>query len=206
MKHVAELKTFLEERIAELKEEIEALQEELDTYEQAMESVDGILMKESFKSAADLLKQPIEPVEPKFKPVAEISKPEIAPIPAKKVKIEKEEHPIRSKMGKLLGSVSISGNTISIIPEKDMVVPVNAPPFSSFFEGKILDRMQKEDEGEIKEGKISGDAKITMSVIKDDDDNIKNIIIQNFRGYDRKMDIINTITWTFRTIYEEQNK
>ena len=64
--------------------------------------------------------------------------------------------------------------------------------------------METEDDVAIKQGKISTADKMVVNIIKDEADNIKNIIIQNFRKYDRKMDIMNTITWTFRTIYEEQ--
>ena len=196
MKHVADLKSFLEERIAELKEEIEALKEELELHESALGSVDAILSKESFKSAADLMKHR---EEPKFKPISE-------KIPVEEEESEKEEFEIKDKMGQLLGLISIFGNTISIIPEKDLAFSIQAPPFRSFFKGKILKRMETEDEVAIKQGKISKADKMVVNIIKDEANNIKNIIIQNFRKYDRKMDIINTITWTFRTIYDEQTK
>ncbi|MHA1266796.1 MAG: hypothetical protein ACTSRS_16285 [Candidatus Helarchaeota archaeon] len=194
MKHVADLKAFLEERIAELKEEIEAFQEELEIYEHALENIDAILTQESFKSAADLLKKPGKAET--ISSIKEESK--------RKEKMKKEEYQIKSKMGKLLGSISIFGNTISIVPEKDMAFPVSAAPFRSFFEGKILDRMQNEDEIDIEAGKLAESDKLLVNILKDEEENIKNIIIQNYRSYDRKMDIINTITWTFRTIYDEQ--
>lgn len=196
MKHVAELKSFLEERIAELKEEIEALREELELHVSALQNVDAILVKESFKSAADLMK---ESKEPKFKPISEKT-------PLKGEKVEKQEFEIMNKGGKLLGLISVFSNTISIIPEKDILFSTKAPPFRSFFEGKILNRMEIEDVSAIKAGNLSKEEKISANIIKDEADNIKNIIIQNFRKYDRMMDIINTITWTFRTIYEEQMK
>ncbi|MFX1296392.1 MAG: hypothetical protein ACFFD2_16255 [Promethearchaeota archaeon] len=195
MKNVAELKSFLEEQIAELKGEIKALQEELKLHEKALESVDAILSKESFKSAADLIKLP---EEPKFKPISEKN--------IEEKEEEKEEIIIKDKVGKILGRVSIFGDTISIIPEKNLKFSSKAPPFRSFFEGKILKRMKVEDEKAIQAGKLSKADKITVSVIKDAVDNIENIIIQHFRKYDRRMDIINTITWTFRTIYEEEKK
>ncbi|HUX99659.1 MAG TPA: hypothetical protein VMV49_08905 [Candidatus Deferrimicrobium sp.] len=196
MKHVADLKSFLDERIAELKQEIEALQEELEVYERAMEGVDAVLTTESFKSAADLIKEKEGPV---FKPISEkFSK--------KEEKSEKKEFEIKDKLGKLLGIISVFGNTISIIPEKGLLFLSSVPPFQSFFEGKILKRMITEDEQAIKEGSLAEAEKISVNVIKDDADTIKNIIIQNFRKYDRMMDIVNTITWTFRTIYEEETK
>jgi hypothetical protein len=196
MKHVADLKAFLEERIAELKQEVEALQEELETLERAMEGVDAILTTQSFKSAADLVKEKEGPV---FKPISE-------KISVKEEKIEKKEFEIKDKLGKVLGLISVFGNTISIIPEKGLTFLSSVPPFRSFFEGKILKRMITEDEEAINNGELSESEKITANVVKDDADNIKNIIIQNFRKYDRMMDIVNTITWTFRTISEEETK
>ncbi len=199
MKHVADLKTFLEERIAELKEEIETFQEELEMFEKALESIDAILVKESFKSAADLIKQP---KEPKFKPLSE-------QIPVKKEKqekSEKEEFQIKTKLGKILGLISVYGETISIVPEKGMEFSVNAPPYRSFFHKKIMTRMKNEDEAAIGAGKLPDSEKIVINLIQDDAENIKNIVIQNFRNYDRKMEIINTITWTFRTIYDEKTR
>lgn len=196
MKHVADLKSFLEERIAELKEEIEALQEELELHKNALKGVDAILSKESFITAAELVKKP---EEPKFKPISE-------KFPAREEELEKEEFQIRSKAGELIGLISVFGNTISIIPEKDFTFSTTAPPFRSFFQGKILERMEGEDEDAIKAGKMAGADKIAANVITDEFNNIKNIIIQNYGKLDRKMEIINTISWTFRTIYEEQFK
>jgi hypothetical protein len=198
MKHIADLKAFLEERVAELKEEIAALEEELQTYEKALEGVDIVLTKEGFKSAADMMKAPASE-EPVFKPISEA-------IPEKKEKVEKKEYPIKDKIGKMLGKASVSGNTISIIPEKDLKFSAQAPPFKSFFSGKIINRMETEDDKAIKDGTLSKTEKITFDVIKDDADVIQNIIVQNFRKLDRMMDIINTITWTFRTLSEEQAK
>ena len=195
MKHVADLKTYLEERIAELKEEIEALKEELELHEKAIQGVDAILAKESFKSAADLIKIP---EEPKFVPISE-------KLPKEKEE-EKKEFVIKDKIGKTLGKISVFGNTISIVTEKNLKLSSKAPPFRSFFEGKIVKRMETEDEKDIQSGKLSKSEKITMNVIKDENANIENIIIQNFRKYDRMMDIVNTITWTFRTIYDEEKK
>ncbi len=193
MKHVADLKAFLEERIAELKEEIEALKEELELHEKALENVDAILSRESFKSAADLIKAK---EEPKFQPISE-KYPEME---------DKKEFIIKDKVGKILGRISVFGNTISIVPERNLSFSSKAPPFRSFFEGKIINRMKTEDEKAIQAGKLSKNEKITMKIIKDEAENIQNIIIQNFRKYDRMMDIVNTITWTFRTIYDESKK
>lgn len=200
MKHIADLKSFLEERVAELKEEITALEEELQTYEKALGGVDAVLTKEGFKSAAEMIKIPeeteFEPEEPTFKPVSEA-------IPEKQEKVEKKEFLIKDKEGKLLGKASVSGDTISIIPQEDLKFSTQAPPFKSFFWGKIINRMETEDDQAIKEGTLSKLEKISVDIIKDDDDNIQNIIIQNFRKYDRMMDLINTITWTFRKISGE---
>jgi len=200
MKHIADLKSFLEERVAEIKEEIAALEEELQTFEKALEGVDAVLTKEGFISAADMIRTPEEtefkPEEPIFKPVSET-------IPKKKEKVEKKEFLIKDKMDKLLGKVSVSGDTISIIPQADLKFSAQAPPFKSFFWGKIINRMETEDDQAIKEGNLSKTEKISVDIIKDDEDNIQNIIIQNFRKYDRMMNIINTITWTFRKISEE---
>jgi hypothetical protein len=198
MKHIADLKAFLEERVAELKEEITDLEEELQTYEKALEGVDAVLTKEGFKSAAEMMKTSAQE-EPLFKPISET-------IPEKKEKVEKKEYPIKDKTGNLLGKASVSGNTISIIPEKDLKFSAQAPPFKSFFWGKIINRMETEDDKAIKDGTLSKSEKITVDIIKDDADVIQNIIVQNFRKYDRMMDIINTITWTFRTLSEEQAK
>jgi uncharacterized protein YdhG (YjbR/CyaY superfamily) len=198
LKHIADLKAFLEERVAEIKEEIDALEEELQTYVKALEEVDVVLTKEGFKSAADMMKAPPQE-EPVFKPISEA-------IPEKKEKIEKKEYPIKDKNGKMLGKASVSGNTISIVPEKDVKFSAQAPPFKSFFSGKIVNRMETEDDKAIKDGSLSKSEKIAVSIIKDDGDIIQNIIVQNFRKYDRMMDIINTITWTFRTLSEEQAK
>ncbi|MHA1130062.1 MAG: hypothetical protein ACTSQQ_04565 [Candidatus Helarchaeota archaeon] len=195
MKNVAELKSFLEERINELREEIEALQEELELHKRALNNVDAILAKESFKSAADLIKQP---EKPKFKPLAEqtISEEEL----------DRKNFPIKTKTGEVLGHMSVFGNTISIIPQKNLDFSSQARPFRSFFKGKIIRRMETEDEQNIQAGKISESQKISMNVITDEIDNIQNIIILNYGTGDRIEEIKSTITWTFRTIYDELYK
>lgn len=221
MKHIADLKSFLEEQIAEIKEEIATLEEELQTYEKALEGVDAILTKEGFVSAAEMIKAPeksiyeseeseyepeesgYEPEEPESKIAEPIFKPVSGAIPEKEEKVEKKEFPVKDKMGKLLGKVSVSGNTMSIVPEQDLKFSTQAPPFKSFFKGKIINRMETEDDQAIKEGTLSKAEKISVDIINDDNDNIQNIIIQNFRKYDRMMDLINTITWTFRKIAGE---
>ncbi len=195
MKNVADLKSFLEERIEELKAEIEALKEELELHVKALEDVDIILAKESFMSAADLVKQS---EELKFTPVSEKD--------SKKTEEDKKEFIIKYKNGKTLGKISVFGNTISIVPEKDLFFSSKAPAFRSFFEGKIISRMEAEDDDAVKAKKLSDTEKITMNVIMDDKGNIQNIIIQNYGLYDRMMEIVNTISWTFRKIYEEQMK
>jgi len=207
MKHIADLKSFLEERVSEIKEEIEALEEELQTYEKALEGVDAVLTKEGFVSAAEMIKTPegtvFEPEDSEFKEEEPIFKPVSVNIPEKKEKVEKKEFPIKDKIGKLLGKASVSGNTISIIPEKDLKFSTQELPFKSFFWGKIINRMETEDDQAIKEGTLSKTEKISIDIIKDDEDNIQNIIIQNFRKYDRMMELINTINWTFRKIAGE---
>ncbi len=212
MKNVADLKSFLEERVAELKEEIALLQGELEIYEKGLETVDAILGKESFTSAADMIKPK---GEPKFKPVAgkvseEKAEEKVEEVEEKVEEAEEEEEKkefeIKDKMGKILGRVSVFGNTMSIVPEPDLIFSTKSPPFRSFFMGKIIERMENEDEQAIQSGKLAKAEKISVNVIKDDTDSIRNIIIQNFRKYDRLMDLVNTITWTFRTIHDEKSK
>ncbi len=195
MKNVAELKSFLEERIAELREEIEALQEELDLHKRALDGVDAILAKESFKSAADMIGGS---EEPRFKPLATTK--------VEKEEQERQDFQIKSKMGEVLGHMSILGSTISIVPEKGLEFSSQARPFRSFFEGKIVKRMEAEDEQNFQAGMLPESQRISMNVITDERGNIQNIIILNFGKEDRMEEIKSTITWTFRTIYDEQYK
>ncbi|MCP8310036.1 MAG: hypothetical protein L6N94_00835 [Candidatus Methylarchaceae archaeon HK01M] len=187
VKRAAELRLWIEERIAELEGEIEKLRE-------ALAIMDNILRVTSFKVASELAPKPSVQAEPvaivaeKLKP----SEPEV-----------KEVQPIkRSKDGYLMGNVYVSDSKMVIAPASDARLEVSIPPFESFFINRILEGMKNKDEESLSKGKIEAEDMIRYA-IEEENGVIKKITVENYRDKRRLNEIINTVIWTFTRMLEK---
>jgi len=183
----AELRLWVEDRIAKLEDEIDKLREILVI-------IDSILRVTSFKMASDLALKPRDQEEPvaiiaeKLKP----SEPEI-----------KEIRPLkRSKDNYLMGNAYISDSKIVIIPSNDVRLEISTTPFESFFIDRILEGMKSKDREIISQGKIDSKDMIRFG-IEDENGIIKKIIVENYREKRRLNEIINTSIWTFTRMLEK---
>ena len=188
MKEFAELKEIISEKIENLQAKINEMQKELDSYTNILLKIDSILEKESFKTAAELYQEEPKEIEEKISPV----KPG-APILNK-------EFEIKSDGNLILGKMVTDKNTLTITPSDKILVSENAPPFKTFFLGRILKQMEDEDHEAIKNGKLDEEQSISYEAIKSSENTIQKIVIKNYRTYNRMIKILNTISWTFRTI------
>ncbi|MEX2706316.1 MAG: hypothetical protein ACTSSA_02910 [Candidatus Freyarchaeota archaeon] len=166
---------------AYLEEEIEKRKEELERMKRFLSIVDELLMQESFKTAAE---------------VAEVMEKE---------EEEKEVFQILSKDGELLGEMFISENMITIKPNPDYDFSIRAPPFASFFVGKILTGMAAADEELVKEKKLD-EKKALKFKVKAPNDILEEVVIRNYGDQKRVDEIKNTIRWTLEKIYEQESK
>jgi hypothetical protein len=187
IKRAAELRLWIETRIAELEGEIEKLRETLTI-------IDNILRTVSFKVASEIVPQPVVKEEP-VTIVAERLKP-----PEEEFKEVRQLK--RAKDGYLLGNAYISSSKLVIIPASDVKLETSTPPFRSFFINRILEGMKNKDQESVSQGKIKDKEMINYG-IEEENDVIKKIIIENYRDKNRLNEIINTVTWAFTRMMEK---
>jgi len=154
LKEFAELRELISEKIEELRNKIKEMQGELQSYNNILVKIDSILEKESFKTAAELYET--EPKEIKVE--TEPEKPNET--------ITNKEFEIKSSEDKILGKMMVQEDNITITPTKNILIPENAPPFKTFFLGRILKQMEEEDQDAIKSGKIDENQLINYEIIK----------------------------------------
>ncbi|MCF8885244.1 MAG: hypothetical protein L4877_05595 [Aigarchaeota archaeon] len=190
VKSLAEVKEYLEQRIAELEKELALLK-------QIVEVVDEQLVEKSFKKPAitqepkETVKETVPPVkiEPiQFTPEVELGRARI----------------LKSRTGETLATVLISPNEIRFIVNPSINVKVDMKPFSSFLVKKVLEAMNKMDLERVEKGKLPPGQELTYMIVQDGD-RVKEIIVRNFREEYRLREIINAIRWTLETIVEKQS-
>jgi len=187
VKRAAELRLWIEAKIAELEGEIEKLRE-------ALAVIDSILRTTSFKVASELTPQPI-------------AKEESDTIIAEGLKPPEEEFKEvralkRAKDGYLLGNAYVSSSKLVIIPASDVVLEVSMPPFRSFFINRILEGMKNKDQESLSQGKIKSE-EILNYIIEEENNVIKKITIENYRDKNRLNEIMNTASWAFTRMLEK---
>lgn len=124
VKKAAELKLWLENRIAELQEEIERLKETLGY-------VDTTLRASTFRPAIEM----VEEVE-EAKEIPEI----------RELK--------RDKGGQVLATASVTVDSVTVEPKEGVSLRQGTPPFKSFLMGKILQGMKTKDAELVSAGKL----------------------------------------------------
>ncbi len=185
IKRAAELRLWMETRIAELEGEIEKLRE-------ALAMIDNILRTASFKVASELSPQPIAKEEPVT--IAAEKPPEEEFKEVRQLK--------RTKDGFLLGNAYISNSKLVIIPASDVRLETSTPPFRSFFVNRILEGMKNKDQESSSQGKIKSE-EIINYCIEEENNIIKKITIENYRDKNRLNEIINTAIWAFTRMLEK---
>ena len=140
IKKMAELKTYIENRIKEL--EIE-----LANSRHILEIIDEELAEKSFKR----LEMP-------------------KTIPAIKVKEPKTITTLKASSGTPLVSMATDKSSISITPAEGMVFNINTPPFQAFLIKKILEPMQTLDREAVSSGEIEPEEAFSYNLALRDED------------------------------------
>jgi hypothetical protein len=184
LENLATLKSYLERRLnnAETKATM---------YRGFIQAIDSILTQMSFKVAADLLKEGKEAtVEKTAKGAGGIHKAALT-----------------SRVGgTMLGEVTVSGNSMTIVPAQNVNCPTDSGTFNTFFVMKILDNMIEKDKELVKAGKIGEREKMSYQLMKNDDGTLKQIVILNYRDETRLSEITNTIRWTLEKTLEKMSR
>ncbi len=170
VRRLAELKTFLEQRLAELDGEMETLKA-------LLELVDKELAAKSFKKV-----QPPEMVE------KEAGEKEATAL-----------RMIRSRSGSLLATMSLKEREARIVFNPEIRVTQDMRPFSSFLLRKVLDSMREADLKRAEEGKLSHADVFTYEVVYDGDV-ARELVVKNYREEGRLREIVNSVKWTLDTI------
>ena len=173
LKKAADLKLWIESRIAEHQDEIEKLKE-------ALAMVDSVLRASSFRPAIE---------------VSERVKEEISQI-AERREIR------RDKGGGVVAHASITPSRLSIELLPEVNLKVDTPPLKSFLLGKILQGMKARDEELSSKGKIRKGEEIKFKV-EDKNGKLERVVIDNYREKERLTELINTISWTLSRMLEK---
>jgi len=182
LKRAADLKLWIESRIAELQEETEKLKE-------AQTLVDAVLRTSSFRPASEVASLPVRSrEEPR-------TREEGGQIP------EMRELR-RDKGGETIAIAQVTKDRVVIEPVAEVILRPDTPPFKSFLVGKILTGMRTKDEDLAAKGKVEKGKEIRFNVAEKGG-RISGITIDNYRENERLTEILNTVGWTFSRMLEK---
>lgn len=208
IKNAAEIREWLTKQIMEKQDEIEKIKITLSL-------IDSVLKKGSFQTAANLNSTKSELSQNKklreqstskaykdtpSKLADEVGQKEVNESTAVEIKPIK-----RLKDNTIVAEVHIFSNSVEIIPEKNIKVSLDTPPFRSFFLNRILQGMKNKDLEKIKQGSLTEAEMISFEVVTDESntENIKKVIINNFREKERVSEIFNTAAWVITRMLEK---
>jgi hypothetical protein len=140
IKKMAELKTYIENRIKEL-------EMDLTNSRRILEIIDEELAEKSFKR----LEMP-------------------KTVPAIKAKEPKTTITLKASSGAPLANIAIDTSTMSITPAEGIVLNINTPPFQAFLMKKILEPMQSLDREAVSSGEIEPEEAFSYNLVLRDSD------------------------------------
>jgi len=188
LKRAADLKLWIESRIAELQEEVEKLRE-------AQTMVDTVLRTSSFRPASEVASSPARPREEPRPREETQSRDEGGQIP------EMRELR-RDKGGETIAVARVTKEKVIIEPVAEVALSSDTPPFKSFLVGKILTGMKTKDDELASKGKVDKGKEIRFNVAERGG-RISSITIDNYRENERLTEILNTVGWTFSRMLEK---
>jgi hypothetical protein len=173
LKRAADLKLWLDSRIAELQEEVEKLKE-------VQTMVDAVLRASSFRPATEVMPQ----------------------AKAEGMQIPEMRELRRDRGGETIAIAQITKAKVTVEPVAEVVLRSETPPFKSFLMGKILAGMKSKDEDLVSAGKLERGKELRFSVA-DRGGKISALTIENYRDGERLTEILNTVGWTFSRMLEK---
>jgi hypothetical protein len=174
----AELKEWMENRIAEL-------QEETDRLKEALAVVDSVLRASSFRPAAVIAASTPRPaVEEAAEPIPEIRELR------------------RDKGGETVAVAQVTRDRLKVEPVPEVNLRPEIPPFKSFLLGKILAGMKVNDEESVAKGRLKKGEELRYNVVEKSG-KIHSLVVENYREKERLNEILNTVSWTFSRMLEK---
>ena len=202
---------FTEEQVKQivaLKEsmvkQIDIHQEGIETLEKNITVLDLFLKDSSFTKASQLETRSAE-TEPEI-PAKPAERPAERPADKPVEKPADNSIPIkRTGDGKVIANAFVTPDQLSIVLANGIAINADTPPFESFFLGRIIGEMKKKDAAEVESGAIQKESVIDCIINKNGED-IKEIIIKNYRQKQRVNELINTAGWSLTRMLENINK
>jgi len=180
LKALAEAKSEIEKRMADLRKELEFLSLLASTLDQE-------LAAKSFKTAA--AKAPRGPARTLPPP----PQPVLMPPKASKVK------QIKSREGEILAKTETGLDVFRIIPSPEVELTYEMKPFSSFLVGRVLAAMESKDKEMVASGQLQPGMAFSFE-IKSEEDRVQEIEVRNYRTEGRLREVLNATRWTLETI------
>ena len=173
IRRLAEARAFFEKRARDLEQELEGLK-------LILELIDNALASASFKRATEVVKPAEEAPPTEYKRVI----------------------PLRAADGTLLANMYIGEDFVQVIPAQGVKLYTSTPPFQSFLVGRIFEAMQEKDREDAQRGKIPPDQIFSYKIVQDGDE-LKSVIIRNYREERRLRELRTAIKWTFEKMREK---
>jgi len=211
IRNAAEIREWLNKQILEKQDEIERLQITLAL-------IDSLLKQGSFKAASNYSVAKSNNNKQDVKLHQGPSNTQVLksnnPINTQELNDESidDEHEVRSikrpKDNLTVARFHIFQDYINIVPEENINISVETPPFKSFFLNRILQGMKNKDLEKIKQGMFSESDAMDYEVITDtqNPDKIKNIRISRFKEKERINEIFNTAAWVITRMLEKSER
>jgi hypothetical protein len=211
IKNAAEIREWLTKQILEKQDEIEKIKITLSL-------IDSVLKQGSFKTAANLN------FSKKFSPNEQKSEMNsLKKIPnqyyEKRRDDEEQTEPRkqafdetrlikRLKDNTTIARFHVTSQEVLIIPEDQIRISIETPPFRSFFLNRILQGMINKDLDKINQGQLSESELISYDIITENEnkDLLKKIQIKNYRDKERINEIFNTAAWVLTRMLDKVDK
>ena len=179
---------FTEEKVRDilelkdrLSQKIEKHKEEIEDLEKSLSILNDVLKQSSFTKAS-LLEN--STVKVKSEPVIPITK---------------------SSDGSVIANAYVTPERVSIVMAKNIELESEIPPLKSFFVDRIIGEMKKKDAAEVENGKIKKDS-IIDCIINKNGNEIREIIVKNYRQKERVNEIINTAAWSLSKMIDNSSR
>jgi hypothetical protein len=211
IKNAAEIREWLTKQILEKQDEIEKIKITLSL-------IDSVLKQGSFKTAANLN------FSKKFSPNEQKSEMNsLKKIPnqyyEKRRDDEEQTEPRkqafdetrlikRLKDNTPIARFHVTSQEVLIIPEDQIRISIETPPFRSFFLNRILQGMINKDLDKINQGQLSESELISYDIVTENEnkDLLKKIQIKNYRDKERINEIFNTAAWVLTRMLDKVDK
>ena len=180
LRRLADMKAYLEKRIADFEREIEQLRSFLGV-------VDSLLAEKSFRHMK---------IPPEFQVAVTPEKAEEAKRPMSEV------WPIVTPEGAHLADLEITESELTMVPDPGIKYDVASPPLRAFLVARVLDPMHTKDQAAARTGQLSADNVLAYEV-EDDRGTLKALRVRNYGDQRRLAELRNAMRWTIRRMYEK---